>query len=94
MITNRRCILMLACKGPIVVPGKNVLNCVGIMNFFFFKKNSSSCAVNVKKCSLELGGKSPLVIFSDCDMDRAVRQVRILLALHVHVLLNICKDLL
>lgn len=34
----------------------------------------SSCAVNVKKCSLELGGKSPLVIFSDCDMDRAVRQ--------------------
>ena len=31
----------------------------------------------MKKCSLELGGKSPLIIFSDCDMDRAVRQVRI-----------------
>ena len=36
----------------------------------------SSCAVsNLKKCSLELGGKSPLIIFHDCDMDRAVRQV-------------------
>lgn len=29
---------------------------------------------NIKKCSLELGGKSPLIIFSDCDLDRAVRQ--------------------
>ena len=38
MITNRRYILMLGCKGLIVVPGKNVLNCVGIMNFFFFEK--------------------------------------------------------
>uniref|UniRef100_A0A7N8XSE8 10-formyltetrahydrofolate dehydrogenase n=1 Tax=Mastacembelus armatus TaxID=205130 RepID=A0A7N8XSE8_9TELE len=33
-----------------------------------------SCAVsNVKKVSLELGGKSPLIIFSDCDMDKALR---------------------
>ncbi|XP_074644425.1 cytosolic 10-formyltetrahydrofolate dehydrogenase-like isoform X2 [Tubulanus polymorphus] len=33
-----------------------------------------SCAKsNLKKCSLELGGKSPLIIFSDCDMDKAVR---------------------
>ncbi|KAK6480593.1 cytosolic 10-formyltetrahydrofolate dehydrogenase-like [Huso huso] len=33
-----------------------------------------SCALsNVKKVSLELGGKSPLIIFSDCDMDKAVR---------------------
>uniref|UniRef100_A0A8C5N4R9 10-formyltetrahydrofolate dehydrogenase n=1 Tax=Gouania willdenowi TaxID=441366 RepID=A0A8C5N4R9_GOUWI len=33
-----------------------------------------SCAVsNVKKVSLELGGKSPLIIFSDCDIDKAVR---------------------
>ena len=38
MITNRRCIMMSGCKGPIVVPGKNVLNCVGIMNFFSLKK--------------------------------------------------------
>eukprot|EP00057_Strongylocentrotus_purpuratus_P027657 XP_011682131.1 PREDICTED: cytosolic 10-formyltetrahydrofolate dehydrogenase-like [Strongylocentrotus purpuratus] len=36
-----------------------------------------SCAEsNLKKVSLELGGKSPLVIFADCDMAAAVRQVR------------------
>ncbi len=35
-----------------------------------------SCALsNLKVVSLELGGKSPLVIFDDCDMDRAVRYV-------------------
>ena len=28
---------------------------------------------NVKKVSLELGGKSPLIIFGDCDLDKAVR---------------------
>ena len=33
---------------------------------------------NLKKTSLELGGKSPFIIFSDCDMDRAVRLVRCL----------------
>jgi len=29
---------------------------------------------NLKKVSLELGGKSPLIIFDDCDMDKAVAQ--------------------
>jgi len=28
---------------------------------------------NLKKVSLELGGKSPLIIFSDCEMEKAVK---------------------
>ncbi|KAM4800114.1 LOW QUALITY PROTEIN: cytosolic 10-formyltetrahydrofolate dehydrogenase [Urocitellus parryii] len=33
-----------------------------------------SCALsNVKKVSLELGGKSPLIIFADCDLSKAVQ---------------------
>ena len=36
---------------------------------------SYSCASNLKKTSLELGGKSPLIIFKDCDMEKAVRFV-------------------
>ena len=40
---------------------------------------SLSCAMsNAKRVSLELGGKSPLIIFGDCDMDKAVRQVSML----------------
>ena len=35
----------------------------------------SAAESNVKKVSLELGGKSPLIIFNDCDLDKAVRQV-------------------
>ncbi|XP_033116577.1 cytosolic 10-formyltetrahydrofolate dehydrogenase-like [Anneissia japonica] len=39
------------------------------------KQIMKSCAEsNLKKVSLELGGKSPLIVFSDCDLDRAVRQ--------------------
>uniref|UniRef100_A0A182PB07 formyltetrahydrofolate dehydrogenase n=1 Tax=Anopheles epiroticus TaxID=199890 RepID=A0A182PB07_9DIPT len=38
------------------------------------KRIMASCAEsNIKKCSMELGGKSPLVIFADCDLERAVR---------------------
>ena len=33
-----------------------------------------SCAdSNLKKCSLELGGKSPLIFFADCDMEKAIK---------------------
>jgi len=34
----------------------------------------SAAKSNLKKVSLELGGKSPLIIFADCDMDKAVSQ--------------------
>ncbi|XP_055593007.1 cytosolic 10-formyltetrahydrofolate dehydrogenase [Uranotaenia lowii] len=38
------------------------------------KKIMTACAEsNIKKCSMELGGKSPLIIFADCDLDKAVR---------------------
>lgn len=37
-----------------------------------------SAAANLKKVSLELGGKSPLIIFSDCELDRAVKMVMLI----------------
>lgn len=38
-------------------------------------KVMKNAANNLKKVSLELGGKSPLVIFDDFDLDRSVRMV-------------------
>lgn len=32
----------------------------------------ASCAPGIKDVTLELGGKSPLIIFPDCDMDNAI----------------------
>ncbi|XP_052870268.1 cytosolic 10-formyltetrahydrofolate dehydrogenase [Anopheles cruzii] len=38
------------------------------------KRIMAACAEsNIKKCSMELGGKSPLVVFADCDLEKAVR---------------------
>uniref|UniRef100_A0A915CZH8 Aldehyde dehydrogenase domain-containing protein n=1 Tax=Ditylenchus dipsaci TaxID=166011 RepID=A0A915CZH8_9BILA len=37
-------------------------------------KPAQLCKSNVKKVSLELGGKSPLIIFSDVDLNRVARQ--------------------
>ena len=36
------------------------------------KKIMANCAQSLKKITLELGGKSPLIIFEDCDIDKAV----------------------
>lgn len=35
----------------------------------------ASSESNLKKVSLELGGKSPLIIFDDCDLEKSVRMV-------------------
>ncbi|XP_028394730.1 4-trimethylaminobutyraldehyde dehydrogenase-like [Dendronephthya gigantea] len=35
-------------------------------------KIMASCAPGIKDVTLELGGKSPLIIFPDCDMDNAI----------------------
>jgi len=41
-----------------------------------------SCAKSMKRITLELGGKSPLIVFADCDMDKAVNSA------HVGLFLN------
>lgn len=37
------------------------------------KQVMKSCAASLKRCSLELGGKSPLIIFADADFQSAVK---------------------
>ena len=32
----------------------------------------SYCSEGVKRSTIELGGKSPLIIFQDCDIDNAI----------------------
>lgn len=41
-----------------------------------------SCAETVKRCTVELGGKNPNVVFADCDLDWAIDNV--LTAVFVH----------
>ncbi|SPO42032.1 probable aldehyde dehydrogenase [Pseudozyma flocculosa] len=41
-----------------------------------------SCAGTVKRCTVELGGKNPNVVFADCDLDWAVDQVATAVFLH------------
>ena len=36
---------------------------------------SRAALSNLKKVSMELGGKSPLIVFDDCDKDRAIAQI-------------------
>ena len=33
----------------------------------------AACAPGIKKITLEMGGKSPLIIFEDADIDNAVQ---------------------
>lgn len=40
---------------------------------FLFCKIMEMSAKGIKPVTLELGGKSPLIIFSDCDLDNAVK---------------------
>lgn len=47
----------------------------GMVFYSCFTSLCSAAESNVKRVSLELGGKSPLIIFGDCDLDKAVRQV-------------------
>lgn len=42
------------------------------------QKVMKDAASNLKKVSLELGGKSPLVVFDDFDLDKSVRLVSVI----------------
>ncbi|PWN54212.1 putative aldehyde dehydrogenase [Violaceomyces palustris] len=41
-----------------------------------------SCAGTVKRCTVELGGKNPNIVFSDCDLDWAIDNVVTAVFLH------------
>ncbi len=41
------------------------------------KMLAAQCAPTMKRVSLELGGNAPALVFADCDLDRAVREVAI-----------------
>lgn len=43
------------------------------MLLLLFCKIMEMSAKGIKPVTLELGGKSPLIIFSDCDMKNAVK---------------------
>lgn len=43
------------------------------MLLLLFCKIMEMSAKGIKPVTLELGGKSPLIIFSDCDMENAVK---------------------
>lgn len=60
--------ILTRCSGTIALLAED--------SFLTFCVSPPSCSPSLKRVQLELGGKSPLIIFSDCDMDRAVRQVR------------------
>ena len=55
----------------------------GVLLLFHLFSVCSAAESNVKRVSLELGGKSPLIIFGDCDLDKAVRQVSLSTRAHV-----------
>lgn len=48
-----------------------------VLNFriclFLFWKIMEMAAKGIKPVTLELGGKSPLIIFSDCDLENVVK---------------------
>ncbi|MBV9228730.1 MAG: 5-carboxymethyl-2-hydroxymuconate semialdehyde dehydrogenase [Chloroflexi bacterium] len=59
------------CGAPLVAhPGVNLISFTGETTTG--KTIMASAAATLKRCSVELGGKSPVVIFADADFDRAV----------------------